>query len=389
MEHISTIMAKNEISAKYKIGEHIKLARKSMRLRQSDLAKMAGLPASHLSEIERGASIPTIPTLNKIGNALKRPLEYFFQPIDDNPQSLGMVFHENSIGGRAASKFVELIKKKSGNSINLQIYQRASLGSAQNQIKSLSQGGIHIFIDEPHSFEIYSKLCGPVFLPYFFNDRKHYYKFLESPIFKNQIFQPLLENGIRILNTSSHWESGNFELLFSKEPVFTPKDLKGKKMRTYASDTAVSLRKALGAEPVTVEWEDMYNSFKEGDIDILLCPSSYFSALKLHEIAKYATILRYGYTVNLNVAMSEKEYAKLRPSAQEALIEAVETTGVYCSEFANRLAEDNLESLSNQYGLPVIKPDDTIWRSAFKDAITRVCSKGFLDKKIFEAIQGL
>jgi len=367
MGRINNIMAKNEISAELKIGEHIKLARKSMRLRQSDLAKMAGLPASHLSEIERGASIPTIPTLNKIGNALKRPLEYFFQPIDDHPQSLGMVFHENSIGGRAASKFVELIKEKSGNSINLQIYQRASLGSAQNQIKSLSQGGIHIFIDEPHSFEIYSKLCGPVFLPYFFNDRKHYYKFLGS----------------------SHWESGDFELLFSKDPVFTPKDLKGKRMRTYASDTAIALRKALGAEPVTVEWEDLYNSFEKGDIDILLCPSSYFSALKLHKVAKYATILRYGYTVNLNVAMSEKEYVKLRPSAQEALIEAVETTGVYCSEFANRQAEDNLESLSSQYGLPVIKPDNKLWRSAFKEAINTVCSKGFLDKKTFETIQGL
>jgi len=382
-------MAKNEIPVKYQIGKHIKLARKSMQLRQSDLAKMTGLPASHLSEIERGASIPTITTLDKIGDALKRPLEYFFQPIDDLPRSLGMVFHENSIGGRAASKFLELIKEKSGNSINLQIYQRASLGSAQNQIKNLSQGGIHIFIDEPHSFEVYSKLCGQAFLPYFFNDRKHYYKFLKSPIFENQIFQPLLKNGIRVLNTRSYWESGDFELLFSKDPVFIPKDLKGKKMRTYASGTASALRKALGAEPVTVEWEDMYNSFEKGDIDILLCPSSYFSALKFHKIAKYATILRYGYTVNLNVAVSEKEYVKLRPSAQEALLEAAENTGVYCGEFASKLAEEDLKNLSSQYGLPVIKPDDTLWRSAFKKAISSVCSQGFLDKKTYDAIQRL
>jgi len=382
-------MAKSEIDSRYKIGEHIKLARKSMRLRQSDLAKMAGLPASHLSEIERGASIPTIPTLNKIGDALNRPLEYFFQGIDDQPRSLGMVFHENSIGGRASSKFVELIKEKSGNSISLHIYQRASLGSARDQIKSLSQGGIHIFIDEPHSFEIFSKLCGPVFLPYFFNDRSHYYKFLESPVFKNEIYQPLLENGIRILNPLSHWEGGNFELLFSRYPVFTPEDLKGKKIRTYASKTAIALRKALGAEPVTVEWEDVCDSFKKGEIDILLCPSSYFSALKLHKVAKYATILRYGYTVNLNVAISEKEYTKLRPFAQNALLEAVETTGIYCSDLAKKRTEADLENLSTQYGIPVIKPDDALWRSAFKEAISQVCSKGFLDIKTYDTIQEL
>lgn len=382
-------MAANDILDTYKIGELIKLARKSMRLRQSDLAKMAGLPASHLSEIERGASIPTIPTLNKIGKALKRPLEYFFQPIDECPKSLGMVFHENSIGGRAAARFVDLIKEKSNSSINLQIYQRASLGSAQDQIESLSQGGIHIFIDEPHSFESYSKLCGLVFLPYFFEDRNHYYRFLESPVFEKDIFQPLLENGIRILNTRCHWESGDFELLFSKKPVFKPDDLKGRRMRTYASDTAAALRHALGAEPVTVEWEDIYDAFDKGDIDMVLCPSSYFAALKLHKIANYATILRYGYTVNLNVAMSEKEYAKLRPSAQEALLEAVDATGAYCSEFADRQAEDDLDRLSGKFGLPVIRPDDTQWKSAFRKAIHRVCDRGFLDGKTYDLIQGL
>ncbi len=358
-------------------------------MRQSDLAKMAGLPASHLSDIERGASIPTIPTLNKVGDALNRPLEYFFQEANDHPRSLGMVIHEASTGGRAASKFVKLVKEKSNGDINLHIYQRASLGSAREQIKSLAQGGIHIFIDEPHSFELYSKICGTVFLPYFFNDRSHYYRFLESSIYKNEIHQPLLKSGIRILNPLFHWEGGNFELLFSREPIFTPEDLKGKKIRTYSSKAAMALRKALGAEPVTVEWENVCDSFEMGDIDVLLCPSSYFSALNLHKVAKHATILRYDYTLNLNVAVSEREYKKLRPSVQHALVDAVETTGVYCSELANKQTEIDLVNLSAKFGVPVIQPDETLWRSAFKEAINQVCTKGFLSKEKYETIQGL
>ena len=382
-------MTRNEINNRYSIGEHVRLARKSLSLRQSDLAKMAGLPASHLSDIERGASIPTIPTLNKIGDALNRPLEYFFQEPSDTPRSLGMVIHEISIGGRAASKFVALVKEKSKETINLHIYQRASLGPAKEQIKSLAEGGIHIFIDEPHSFELYSKICGTVFLPYFFNDRSHYYRFLKSSIYENEIYQPLLKSGIRILNPLFHWEGGNFELLFSREPIFTPKDLKGKKIRTYSSKAAMALRKALGVEPVIVEWENVCDSFEKGDIDVLLCPSSYFSALKLHKVAKHATILRYGYTVNLNVAMSEKEYKKMRPSIQQALVDAVETTGIYCSELANKQTEIDLVNLSVKFGIPVIQPDDTLWRSAFKEAIKQVCTKEFLSKKTYEKIQEL
>ncbi len=382
-------MTKEGITSRYKIGEHIKLARKSLGLRQLDLAKMAGLPASHLSDIERAAAIPTIPTLHKIGEALNRPLEYFLQEMTDAPRYLGMVFHENSIGGRAVSKFVNLVKERSKSTINLNIYQQASLGSAQDQVTSLSRGGIHLFIDEPVSFELYAGICGPVFLPYFFNDRRHYYRFVESPIYEEQIYRPLLENGIRILNPQSHWEGGNFELLFSTEPVFVPDDLKGKKMRTYASNPAVTLRKALGAIPVTVEWENVYEAFEEGEIEVLLCPSSHFRVLKLHKVARYATVLRYGYTVNLNVAISEKEYSKLRPSDQQALVEAAEVAGVYCSEFANRQTEIDLESLSEKNGVPVIQPDDTLWRKSFRAAIKTVCDRGFLSAELYNTIQKL
>jgi TRAP-type C4-dicarboxylate transport system substrate-binding protein len=257
------------------------------------------------------------------------------------------------------------------------------------QIKCLAQGGIHLYVDEPHCFEPYSDICGVVFLPYFFNDRSHYYRFLESSIYENEIYQPLLQSGIRILNPRFYWEGGNFELLFSREPIFTPEDLKGKKIRTYSSKVAIELRNALGAKAVVVEWENVCDAFERGDIEVLLCPASYFSALQLHKVVKHATILRYGYTANLNVAMSEKEYIKLRPSIQQALVDAVETTGIYCSELANKQTEVDLVNLSARFGVPVIQPDATLWQSAFKKAIHHVCNKGFLDKGIYKNIQGL
>ncbi len=80
-----------------------------------------------------------------------------------------MIFHETSIGGRAAQKFVKLVKEKSKGALNLHVYHQAKLGSARGQITSLSQGGIHLFIDEPQGFEFYSKILrGLFFLPYFF-----------------------------------------------------------------------------------------------------------------------------------------------------------------------------------------------------------------------------
>ena len=53
-----------------KIGLKIKLERAKRKLTQEKLAELADLSKTHVGDIERGTTIPTIETLNRIANAL-------------------------------------------------------------------------------------------------------------------------------------------------------------------------------------------------------------------------------------------------------------------------------------------------------------------------------
>ncbi len=53
-----------------KIGLKIKLERAKRKLSQEKLAELADLSKTHVGDIERGATIPTVETLNRIANAL-------------------------------------------------------------------------------------------------------------------------------------------------------------------------------------------------------------------------------------------------------------------------------------------------------------------------------
>lgn len=382
-------MARMSSVESYKIGHRVRVARKSMGLRQSDLSEITGLPASHLSDIERGALMPTIPTLRKISQALNRPLEYFFQEDDNKPQSLGTVVHRTPTGGQAAARFAQLVEDKTSGDIRLRIYHYAAPVTTRDLVEGLAEGAIHIYIDEPLGFERYAELCGPVFLPYFFRDREHYHRFLQSTIFQEHICQKLLDNGIRLLNPTSNWECGSFEVLFSTDPIFTPDDLVGRRFRSYESDTAVALRRALGADPVVVEWERAYDAFEQGLIDTFLSPAAYFYSLGLHKLARYATILSYGYTLNLTVAISEREYHKLSPAVQQVLNEAIEETGAYCTQLTNEQTVIDLKRLSGEHGLPVIHPDPETWRTSFTAAIRQICDEGLLAREMYEDLQSL
>lgn len=371
------------------IGQRVRVARRAMGLRQADLSERTALPASHVSDIERGSLMPTIPTLRKIGDALGRPLVYFLQAAEDEPRSVGMVINISSIGGQAAVRFAELVEEKTGGQHKVRIYDHSKLGTARQQIEGLAEGAISIYIDELLGFECYAELCGPVCLPYFFRDEDHYRAFLQSEIFEVHIYKKLLKRGVRLLKPVSSWGSGSFEMLLSTDPIFTPAHLVGRRLRSYDSPAAIALRRVLGAEPVVVEWADAPQAFKDGRIDTFLTPAIYLNALQPHEFAKHATLLAYGYTLGLTVAVNDDAYRRMPPDLQSALTEAAQQTGAYCTLLVNEQTTFTLERLPTEYGLPVIHPDQQAWRRSFDAAICRICDDGLLSRRMYEDIQGL
>jgi transcriptional regulator with XRE-family HTH domain len=52
------------------MGERLRALRQQHRVTQVELAERAGLPQSHISDIERGASLPNLVTLLRIASAL-------------------------------------------------------------------------------------------------------------------------------------------------------------------------------------------------------------------------------------------------------------------------------------------------------------------------------
>ncbi len=371
------------------IGQRVRAARKAMELRQADISERTGLPASHVSDIERGALTPSLPTLRKIGDALGRPLVYFLQAADDKPRSVGMVINVSSIGGQAAVRFADLVEEKTGGEHKIRIYGQSMLGTAREQIEGLAEGAINIYIDELLAFECDAELCGPVCLPYFFRDKDHYHAFLQSELFEEHIYKKLLKKGVRLLKPVSNWGSGSFEMLLSTDPIFSPQDLLGRKFRSYDSPAAIALRRVLGAEPVVVEWANAPQAFKEGRIDTFLTPAIYLNALQPHEFAKNGTLLSYGYTLGLTVAVNDRAYRRMSPDLQSALVEAAQEAGAYCTPLVNEQTAFTLKRLPTEYGLPIIHPDQHAWRQSLDAAIRQICEGGLLPRKLYEEIQSL
>jgi transcriptional regulator with XRE-family HTH domain len=64
---------------KHELGLRIRRARKDRGLTLSDMKTLGGVSATHMSEIERGLTSPSIQILVKIAKVLDRPVKFFLE----------------------------------------------------------------------------------------------------------------------------------------------------------------------------------------------------------------------------------------------------------------------------------------------------------------------
>jgi len=122
------------------------------------------------------------------------------------------------------------------------------------------------------------------------------------------------ENGFR------HWTN-------SKRPLNSPEDMKGLKMRVPGMKMYISLFKAMGADPTSMSFSEVFTSLQQGTIDGQENPISVIYTSKLNEVQKFMTICNYSYDP-IVLGVNKKLWDSLDKETQgimsKAAIEAME-----------------------------------------------------------------
>ena len=111
------------------IGERIKLLRQKRQFTLAKLAEKSNLSASHVSQIERNKTSPSLMTLNSIAQALEVNLRDLFESEQDQVY----VTHSNPAWAGRATSLPMWPLTRQGNGWDLQVY-RLSLSPEANPL---------------------------------------------------------------------------------------------------------------------------------------------------------------------------------------------------------------------------------------------------------------
>jgi tripartite ATP-independent transporter DctP family solute receptor len=158
----------------------------------------------------------------------------------------------------------------------------------------------------------------------------------------------------------------------SKRIIHKPEDFQGLKIRSAEAPVYLDSYRAMGVNPITMPWPEVFTSTQQKVIDGLDLPALALEMLKFYETTKYLTVCRWNNSTMMTI-INKAFFDRLPKDLQEIVREGLYENGRVNSI---RTLEMSLEALNkwekNGGTVNVLTSEET---SAFREKMTPVYDK--------------
>ena len=231
-----------------------------------------------------------------------------------------------------AMKFAELVARKTGNRVKIDVYPSTQLGNERDMVEGLQLGTIDLVVTSTGPLGGFVPKMFVVDLPFLFRDREHAYKVLDGPIGR-ELLDAFAAKGIKGL---AFWENGFRQITNNVRPIEKPEDLKGIKIRTMENKVHLAAFRAFGASPTPMAWSEVYTALQQKTIDGQENPVAIIYHQKIYEVQKYLALTGHFYSPT-PLLMSLKVFNALPRDIQKIMLD----TALECATYERNLLRDS------------------------------------------------
>jgi TRAP-type C4-dicarboxylate transport system substrate-binding protein len=210
--------------------------------------------------------------------------------------------------------FVEGVKARIGDKLKMGIYPASQLGSIPRMAEGVSLGTIESFIT-PTSFVTNLDPRFQIFeVPGLIRSPEHLQAVIQDPTYRDHLEKMFLDKGLRVIGAVYNSPT----VILTKKPAAKLEDIKGMKVRTFASPLQMEPMKSLGALPTPLALSEVVPQLQSGGLDGMLAGMPVLTAFKYYDVAKYVTDLEFSYILSVNL-VNENWFQSQPKDVQEAI----------------------------------------------------------------------
>ncbi|MCE8547067.1 TRAP transporter substrate-binding protein [Ruegeria pomeroyi] len=226
---------------------------------------------------------------------------------------LGSVAPSGSPWGKWATGVAAKIEEVSGGELKIELLLDAQAGDEQTVLRQTAKGRLDIAFVSNVPLTLLSQELAIPSAAYLFDSPEQgtcvTYEHLSDTL------GGIMEGAGVVPLT---WMEVGHYVLFSKEPVSSPADLAGKKMRIAPSIADAALAKAWGVQGVPMGTSDAIPALQTGTVDAAWFPTLFGIGIGTHKVAPHVTVTNHARLIG-TVAVSGRTWAKLSDQEKQWL----------------------------------------------------------------------
>lgn len=237
----------------------------------------------------------------------------------------------------ASLSFKEQVEKESGGRISVELYPSQSIGSAREMIEMMQMGTLEATLLPTAKFGGFDQRLNLADMPFLCETEEDFMSLLNGPV-GAEAMAGLEDIGIKGI---AYFPEGFKYITNNVRPITSPADLAGLKIRTMEAPIIMSMFKCWGANPVPIDFSEVYNSLQQKVVDGEENPLLSIHDMRFYEVQDYMTIDSHAY-LSYFLSYSKSWYDSLPADLQDVVMQAGIDAKDYCQELMD---EANAEYL--------------------------------------------
>lgn len=226
---------------------------------------------------------------------------------------MSVILGTNSTWYSGAKRFGELVAERTGGQYHITVYPHAQLagGVQRTELEMVQTGVIDLSLESSILLSLVEERMGVLSLPWMFGGYAEADRLLSGPLGAELLGLLPAKNLVGL----AYGANGFRQITNSRNPIRTPGDIAGMKVRVPAIRMYIDIFKQLDADPSSMNFGELFPALAQKTMDGQENPAAVIFSARLFEVQKYLTVWNYSYDPII-LCMNRDRWDSLTPETQ-------------------------------------------------------------------------
>jgi TRAP-type transport system periplasmic protein len=261
----------------------------------------------------------------------------------------------------AAMKAADRIREQTNGRLDIQVFPSSQLGSDTDMLSQVRSGALEFYSQSGLVLANIVPAAGINGVGFAFKDYSAVWSAMDGELgvfVRGEIEKAGLVPMIKM------WDNGFRQITSSNKPIRTPADLGGFKIRVPVSSIWISLFKAFGASPASINFSELYSALQTKIVDGQENPLTLLESAKLYEVQKYCSLTNHMWDGFWFLA-NRRAWERLPADVREIAARNIDAAGLEQRDMLSEQAKTVRAKLEG-FGMIFNAPDSSAFRDALK-----------------------